>query len=478
MYRLYLRFNELTAKRRLGIFAVLLLSFFIATVPPVRAQDDDAEDAVAIFNQAQELHEKGDLAAAIDLYKKALKVVPEFPEAEYQCGSAYLGLGKRHEAESAMRRAVELRPDWTLALTSLGSILLENGKLAEAEGPLTRAIELDEQSFPALAALAELRLRTKAPSSVLQGLLEKIAAVTAKAKPTASLWTARAALENALGQRGAAKASLVNALKLDPKNRFALTETANIAIAEGDTVRASEAVAQIEKIAPDAGATKLLRARVLASDGKLQEAVKILDTIKDTLPEAAELRGRIGLAGSDNVAELEKQLAGDPKNVIALSRLCSLYRVDAPEKALIMCRKASEAEPENINHAIGFGAALVQAKMFTEAVGLFRKLLGLAPDNSTAHANLATALFQLKRYTEAKIEFQWLVAKQPDLAAAYYFLAITHDQLAEYLDAMANYQQFLRLADPAKSQLEIDKVNLRLPILQRQIKEKGGKKGG
>ena len=166
----------------------------------------------------------------------------------------------------------------------------------------------------------------------------------------------------------------------------------------------------------------------------------------------------------------------DPKNVVVLSRLCTLYRVDSPEKALIACRHASEAEPENINHAIGFGAALVQAKMYEQAVGLFRKLLTLAPDNSTAHANLATALFQLKRYAEAKTEYQWLVAKQPDLAAAYYFLAITHDQLAEYLDAMANYQQFLRLAEPAKSQLEIDKVNLRLPALQKQIKEKGGKK--
>jgi len=112
--------------------------------------------------------------------------------------------------------------------------------------------------------------------------------------------------------------------------------------------------------------------------------------------------------------------------------------------------------------------------MYDQAIGLFRKLIGIAPDNSTSHANLATALFQSRRYAEAKTEYQWLVAKQPDLAAAYYFLAITHDQLAEYLDAMANYQQFLRIADPVKSQLEIEKVKLRLPVLQKQIK---GKKG-
>ena len=78
---------------------------------------------------------------------------------------------------------------------------------------------------------------------------------------------------------------------------------------------------------------------------------------------------------------------------------------------------------------------------------------------------------QLKRYAEAKIEYQWIAARMPDNAIAHFLLAVSHDQLAEYLDAMANYQQFLRLADPAKNQLEIEKVNLRLPSLQKQIME-------
>jgi hypothetical protein len=58
------------------------------------------------------------------------------------------------------------------------------------------------------------------------------------------------------------------------------------------------------------------------------------------------------------------------------------------------------------------------------------------------------------------------------LAIAYYFLAIAHDNLGEYMDAMANYQQFLKLADATSNKLEIEKVNLRLPVLQKQIKEK------
>ena len=67
--------------------------------------------------------------------------------------------------------------------------------------------------------------------------------------------------------------------------------------------------------------------------------------------------------------------------------------------------------------------------------------------------------------------------KQPNLPAAYYFLGITHDELGEYMDAMANYQQFLRLADPAASKLEIEKVNLRLPDAAKTAKGRKGKKG-
>ena len=173
---------------------------------------------------------------------------------------------------------------------------------------------------------------------------------------------------------------------------------------------------------------------------------------------------------------MEKQLETDEKNAAILGRLCNLLRAENPEKALEYCRRASEAEPNNLNHAIGYGAALVTAKKYPNAIGLFKKIIEITPDNFTAHTNLATALFQSRRFEEAKSEYIWIIKKQPDLAIAYYFLAITHDNLEEYMDAAANYQQFLRIADETQNKLEIEKVNLRLPGLQRLIKQGKGKK--
>lgn len=458
------------------IALLLLLPVLLSAAAFAQEDTDDKQDAVAIFNQAQDAQEKGDLKAAIELYKKALKVVPELAEAEYQTGIAYLALKDDQAAEKAFRRALEIRSDWTLPMTSLGSLLLQKGNLGEAETLLSKSADLDAQNVSAFTALAELRLSIHAAPGVLKELLSKITLLTSKASVTASLWSARGALENALGNRQDARVSLANSLALDPNNIFALSTLASIALADDDAVKAAEAVDKLEKLAPS-DSTSLLRARVLAATGNTDAALKMLSAVDPLTPGAADFKARIIVAGSDNAVELEKLLENDQKNASLLSRLCKLDRIASPAKALDYCRRASEADPGKIDHVIGYGAALVQAKQFDQAVSLFRRVIEVAPDNSTVHANLASALFELKSYNEAKIEYQWLISRQPELVAAYYLLGITHDHLGEYMDAMANYQQFLRLADPAKNQLEIDKVNLRLPSLQRQIKDSKGKRG-
>ena len=466
----------LFSRHRIFVLFLMLFLGFSSAFQAFAQETSESDDAVAIFNQGQDAHEKGDLKTAIELYQKALKIIPEFPEAEYQLGVAYLSMGQTENAENAFRRAVELREDWSLPMASLGAILVQKNEFAEAEKILTKAIELDEMNTPAYIALTDLRLKAKAAPEILKQLLAKLQLLTSKANPTASLWSARAALERNLGDKTAAKTSLSRSLALEPNNKSALAERVELALSENDLAGALEFAKNLHKIAPDNSDVRFLLARVYADNGETAEALKILDSIANPSAEVTALRARITANSTESVAELEKQLETDAKNANVLGRLCTLLRRDNPIKALDYCRRAYEAEPTNLNYVIGFGAALVQAKQYENAVVIFRKIIAIAPDNYTARANLAISLFQLKRYQEAKIEYQWLAEKQPDNAIIYYFLGIIHDQLQEYLDAMANYQMFLKRADAEKNKLEIDKVNLRLPSLQKQIKEKKGKK--
>ncbi len=471
-----IQFKRALQKRFL--FFVFLSILTCAAILPVFGQNEpEANDPVALFNKGQDAHEKGKIEMALKFYDDALKILPEFPEAEYQRGSAFIQMGKTAEAEKAFRRALEIREDWTLAMAQLGAILVKKNQFAEAERILTKALELDEQNFPAYDALTELRIKTKAAPDVLKELLDKIKILTSKAKPTASAWASRAALERVLGDRQAAKNSIKNSLSIDPKNTTALNERVEIAISEGDFTGAFAGAKSIVQLSPTSVGANILLARVYAASGKIEEAVKILDSLNQNETAVIEFRKTLAAKENESVESLEKMLENEPKNVVVLERLCILARTENPQKSLDYCRRASELEPDNINHAVGFGAALVQAKKFVEAANLLYKIKQIAPDNYTARANLAAALFQLKRYQEAKVEYTWLTEKQPKLSVGYYFLAIAHDNLKEYLDAMANYQQFLRLADPKVNQLEIEKVNLRLPSLNKLIKQQEKKKG-
>ena len=456
------------------LFVALLAANGFAQEPPAGS----SKDPVQIFNRGQDAHERGDYKTALKSYDEAVALAPEFPEAELQRGSLLLSLNDLPAAERAFRRALELRADWTLPMTNLGALLVGTNRFAEAERLLTKAVAADGSNFSAYSALAELRLKTKADSTVLKELLIKIQSLTAKANPSAAIWAARAALERVLGDKVSAKRSVSRALAIEANSKSALAERAEIALTEGDVERAAEDAKFLLQSAPDSVVFKLLQARVYALQNKTDDAVKILDSIKNSSSDAALLRDIIAANDSTNAGALEKQLAKDAKNPTILSRLCILLRTENPPKALEYCRRASEAEPNNVNHAVGFGAALVQAKQFEAAATIFRRILEIAPDNFTARANLATALFESKRFAEAKVEYRRLTEQQPDLPIAYYFLAISHDNLDEFADAMANYQLFLKFADAERNRLEIEKVNLRLPALQNQIKRGGGKKRG
>ena len=438
--------------------------------------EESVDAAVTFFQKGQDAHEKGELTQAIELYGKALAAMPEFPEAEYQRAAAYQSLGRAEDAEKGFRRALELRPDWTLALGSLGSILVSRAAYPEAEKILVRALELNDQNTLAFTALTELRLRSGGSNTQLRELLVRAIDLTQRAKPTASIWAARGALEASLNERSAAKTSLDRALEIDPKSQYALSTKASLMLDDSDTAGADSLVVRLEAIPAARSEAAILRARSLLIRGKDDDALQVLNGLKDPSRDAVALRDRIILSQQNDPGDLERRLEKRPGDPLILGKLCSALRTADPNKALQYCRQASAADPSNINYAIGFGAALVQAKEYSQAVDLFRKLQAISPENVTLRANLATALFQLKRYVEAKKEYQWLTEHRPEAVIAYYFLAICHDQLSELEDAAANYQLFLRKADAEQNKLEIEKVTLRLPILDRQLKEKKGKR--
>jgi tetratricopeptide (TPR) repeat protein len=460
---------------------VLLLLLAVANSAAAQTEDafgDTSADPVKLFERGQNAHARKDLVKALEFYDEALKVKPDFAEAEFQRANVLTALGRLDEAEAGFRRVLTLRQGWSLPLSALGALLVRRERDAEGEPLLREAIRLDPEDNLARRMLADIRLRAGDAKEALT--LLRLA--TRETDAPLSAWLLRARAERATNDNVAALASLEHVLQNDVRNAAALLERAEVRLATGDTDHALADLATVETLlaGDKAGAARLAVAYELA--GKPEAAQRIaqaagLKAARSSEPGSLQLNGtseEITAANSDDptVARkaLESLLGKNPKNAMLLARLGAAYRTVEPLRSLRYYQSASELEPANPDYAAGFSAALIQVRRFADAAAVLRRVIAVAPNNYTAHANLATALYELKEFSAALAEYDWLLKARPELSVAYYFIATAHDYLGEYEPALAAYETFLARADPKTNQLEIEKVGLRLPSLRRQIK--------
>jgi len=472
--------SELSTSFWKRVVVVAACFAMLSACPNVYAQvdafGDDAADPVRLFERGQSAHARGELEKALAFYEQALKVRPEFPEAEFQRGNALASLGRLDEADAAFRRAISYKKNWSLPYTALGIVLVRQNRGKEAEQFFNQALTVDNKDNVALSMMSELRLRANDPKSALDFAKR----ATANPEAPAAAWVSLALAEKANGNTAGAKAALDHVLTNEPENVAALIERADLF---ADAKNFDLAIADLKTAAKLKPADKAVLSRLayaLQQAGKIEEAQAVAKSAGiETQPPAGTTGGVAGTPEEIEAANsadpaiarkaLEKLLEKNPRSAMLLGRLGASYRTDDPARSLEFYRKAAEIQPDAPEYALGYAAALVQARRFPEAAGILRQVVKASPDNYVAHANFATALYEAKRYQEAIPEYEWIIAAKPEISVAHYFIATSHDYLGEYPEALVSYEKFLAVADPKTNQLEIDKVKLRLPTLRRQI---------
>src|SRR5689334_16434357 len=117
----------------------------------------DQDEPIKLFERGQNAPAKNDLKTAIEFYDAAIRLKPEFPEAEFQRALALLFSKRKDEALQGFSRAVELRPDWAFAYARFGSQLSTSlNDPRNGEPILRKAIELDPDNEEELVALADV----------------------------------------------------------------------------------------------------------------------------------------------------------------------------------------------------------------------------------------------------------------------------------------------------------------------------------
>jgi len=138
----------------------------------VESQRAESDTPSANLNLALVSAETGDSETAIDLYRKALELDPDFYPARANLAVLYGTLGRRNEAERLLREGIAREPDRGDFHYSLGLLLAEGGRFESAAGHIRRAAELlpDRARVQYNHGLAELEIgnREEAERALLE----------------------------------------------------------------------------------------------------------------------------------------------------------------------------------------------------------------------------------------------------------------------------------------------------------------------
>jgi tetratricopeptide (TPR) repeat protein len=98
--------------------------------------------ADAYNNMGNALKDKGDLEAAIESYKQALKIKPDYAQAYNNMGNALRKKGDSEVAIESYKQALKIKPDYAQAYNNMGNALSDKGDLEAAIESYKQALKI------------------------------------------------------------------------------------------------------------------------------------------------------------------------------------------------------------------------------------------------------------------------------------------------------------------------------------------------
>jgi len=131
---------------RLRLPPNLLVNLTLALRRSGKLQEANNVNAISHNDLGMAFEETGNMSAALEHYRRAVAMRPDFPEALYNLGNSLRQVGDLGQSAASLRRALELRPNYAQAIESLGYTLLMSGQFADAIASFKRIIDADSRN--------------------------------------------------------------------------------------------------------------------------------------------------------------------------------------------------------------------------------------------------------------------------------------------------------------------------------------------
>jgi tetratricopeptide (TPR) repeat protein len=299
------------------------------------------EDARARNNYGQTLARAGKTTDAIAQLQKAVLIKPHYPEAHNNLAIALAGAGRSSEAIDHYRQALDDNPGYAEARNNLGRALLEEHRLPEAIEQLQDAIAINPEYAEAHNNLGYALASQGRLDEAMQHYRQAIESDPKYAHAYNNLGQTLAMQ----GNLDEAIADFSKAVELDPA--YASAE-GNLGHALLSKDHPDEAILHLRKaveLAPKSAEFSNYLGQALGEKGQTDEAITNLERALQLSPSMVEARYYLGVAlvtkgrRAEGLAHWRQALLKEPDNVQVLNEIAWVLAT-APEAAL---RNGSEA---------------------------------------------------------------------------------------------------------------------------------------
>lgn len=271
----------------------------------------------------------------------------------------------------------------------------------------------------------------------------------------------KSAVASLLGPRGPAKAPTDASTSVAPSNGDRWRSLAG----DGRLPEALQIIDEALGQARDDTALRIARSDVLRAWGRDQEAaLEIRRTDPAEIAGSELTRRRAWVANRagrlDEAVELLRRiLAGDPMDVESTQNLgAALLALGRLDEAAECLRDAQERSPNELALLLALGSCELSRHRFVEAEALFRRATVLAPGSAAAHEHLGMALSALDRRDEgmaALVQAERIAAESGETVDAYANIGIGLCEIGKASDAIRVLVDGLRERPDVNGSLQI-----------------------
>ena len=320
---------------------------------------------------------------------------PKDDEAIAMHAALLLQTGNAQQVKQAgvdLQSLVTKTPDNHLLRYNLARAMLAQGEVEPARLQLEAAIKLRPDFIVARELLAKVYLGKGDTGGALKAADEIIA--LSPNDLTAHLTRSSALI--GLGEQDKAQKELEAIRKISPDNLDARYQTGFIAWASKDYKQSQQIFNALYKDNPKDVRGLLGYLESLASDHKLDEAIKLLQDASAKEPERRDLKMALGnlyardMKYDEAIKLYSALLQADPKSGTLLARLGEVQRRKGDvNSAVETFRRASQSAPTDVGPLLELGLMLDGTGRRDQSKPIYEQILKLQPDNPIALNNLA-----------------------------------------------------------------------------------------